>query len=185
MSDEPKAVTLEQLDVFHNLIQYYAADARCTSLDEVRSGCLYKIAAIEAVLNERDKLKADVERLREWESVAHELAARLNLMAPNEDFPPVTSALERFEATRLRALAAIEQTNDTPGGPEPAADRLGWFAWRDTVNMAIQTDEARVSIKVTAGTEKEALALRAECFLLLEPLVRAIEPSANDTKGKR
>ena len=160
-------------------------------------------AAIEAVLAERErsrqdferwnhrirdltnysnKLKADVERLREWESVAHELAARLNLMAPNEDFPPVTSALERFEATRLRALAATEQTNDTPARPEPAADRLGWFAWRDTVGMAIQTDEARASIKVTAETTDAALALRDECSRLLAPLVRAIEPSANDTK---
>ena len=145
---------------------------------------------IRDLTNYSDKLKADVERLRkacravdayEWPVDGHfddcwwcdsKDAKRDSANGHTADCPAVLVPA---------ALAATKQTNDTPARPEPAADRLGWFAWRDTVGMAIQTDEARASIKVTAGTEKEALALRAECFLLLEPLVRAIEPSANET----
>ena len=133
---------------------------------------------IRDLTNYSDKLKADVERLKGVVLMAVELQyAFVWPESCHDHLKPLTKAAEA-------ALADLYAT-DTPARPEPDADRLGWFAWRDTVNMAIQTDEARASIKVTAGTEKEALALRAECFLLLEPLVRAIEPSANDTKGKR
>ena len=94
MSDEPKAVTLEQLDFFHKLIQYYAADARCTSLDEVRSGCLYKIAAIEAVLDERTKLRADVERLREaCQYVSERIHSAPSALPPGTDMGLIQTEL--------------------------------------------------------------------------------------------
>ena len=124
MSDEPKAVTLEQLDVFHNLIQYYAADARCTSLDEVRSGCLYKIAAIEAVLKEREWLitrafcmgverdqaiaalvfaKADVKRLRgACKYVSERIHAVPSALPPGTDMGLIQTEL-------YNALAATEE----------------------------------------------------------------------------
>ena len=200
---EPK-VTPEMVKTLRQLAKWERID-----------GCVNEATTIEAVLAERersrqdferwnhrirdltnysDKLKADVERLRkacravdayEWPVDGHfddcwwcdsKDAKRDSANGHTADCPAVLVPA---------ALAATKQTNDTPARPEPAADRLGWFAWRDTVGMAIQTDEARASIKVTAGTEKEALALRAECSRLLAPLVRAIEPSANDTKGKR
>jgi len=178
---EPKAVTGEMVE-----------DARRGARWLREDDCPEVADAIEAVLDERerwnhrirdltnysDKLKADVERLRGVVLMAVELQyAFVWPESCHDHLKPLTKAAEA-------ALADLYAT-DTPARPEPDADRLGWFAWWDTVGMAIQTDEARASIKVTAGTEKEALALRAECFLLLEPLVRAIEPSANDTKGKR
>ena len=179
---EPKAVTGEMVE-----------DARRGARWLREDDCPEVADAIEAVLDERerwnhrirdltnysDKLKADVERLRGVVLMAVELQyAFVWPESCHDHLKPLTKAAEA-------ALAATEQTNDTPARPEPDADRLGWFAWRDTVGMAIQTDEARASIKVTAGTTDAALALRDECSRLLAPLVRAIEPSANETKAKR
>ena len=48
--------------------------------------------------------------------------------------------------------------------------------------MAIQTDEARASIKVTAETTDAARALRDECSRLLAPLTDTQRPfGTNDT----